>query len=523
MKYAVNAAEMKKIDSYTIEKIGIPSLVLMERAALSVVHRLQSVLKNKDHIAVICGTGNNGGDGIAIARILHINGYQVDIYVLGNVDKQTVATKEQISIARNLGMAIRSNFSADEYNIIIDAIFGIGLERDITGEFEEIIKKINESNAFVVAVDIPSGVNATNGKIMNVAVNADMTVTFGENKLGMILYPGASVTGTIFVEDIGFPNKVVEMVAPKYCYYDSLDMKRLPARFSYSNKGSYGKVLIIAGSEWMTGAAYLSAKAAYRMGCGLVKVLTSNAGVEVIRSCLPEALYASYEQEEMDDIIRDSIRWASTIVIGPGLGKGERAKIILSYVLKECKVPLIIDADAIKLIAMELNKKNIYNRENRIKEISEMLPKDSVLTPHLKELSELLACQVTDITGEFIDIPEQCTYNSELTYVIKDTRTIVSQRNNRYINVSGNHGMATGGSGDVLSGIIAGLMATGLGCYEAATLGVYIHGLAGDRAAEQKGYHSMLASDIIEALPEVIKDYEGRSIQGKILQSECEY
>lgn len=517
MKYAVNSDEMKQIDSYTIEQIGIPSLVLMERAALKVVSHIESVAKKENSIAVVCGTGNNGGDGIAIARILYIQGYKVDLIILGNLEKLTKESEIQLSIVKKLGISIRSKLESNEYNIIVDAMFGIGLQREIEGVYKETIEKINSLRAYIVAVDIPSGVDANTGKIKNVAIKADVTVTFGENKLGLLLYPGAFHAGKVIVEDIGFPRVAVENVSPKYHYFEKDDLRKLPKRSSYSNKGSYGKVLIIAGSTNMTGAAYLSANAAYKMGCGLVKVLTSRSGVEVIRTLLPEAIYACYEDNNSETILKESIQWADAIVIGPGLSTGELAESLLFQLLKEQTKPTVFDADALQILANILNTRMVNNTKDRVRELSSLLPANSILTPHLKELANLLSCSVDNIVKGFIDFPEYCTYNNKLIYVIKDARTIVAHCENRYVNVSGNHGMATGGSGDVLTGIIAGLIATGLKSYEAAELGVYIHGLAGDVAAEKRGYHSMLASDILEALPEVIKENDRRSIQREVL------
>lgn len=512
MRYAVKAEEMKQIDLYSIEQIGLPSVVLMERAALTVAFNIENIATKEGKILVVCGTGNNGGDGIAIARILHQKGYKVDFIILGDMDKLTEESKLQLFIAKNLGMCICSKFLPNEYNIIVDAIFGIGLKKDIEGEYQKVIESMNDSDAYIVSVDVPSGVDATTGKIKNIAVEADLTVTFGENKLGLILFPGSSYAGKVVVEDIGFPKEAFDAISPKYHYFEKDDLKRIPKRYSYSNKGSYGKVLIIAGSTNMTGAAYLSAKAAYHMGCGLVKVLTSNEGVKVIRTLLPEAIYASYEVDNLETVMSDAIRWADAIVIGPGLSTDKKSKQLLNLLWKEEPKPTVYDADALQILSNDLNDKNSDGITSRIRELSFVLPENSVLTPHLKELANLLSCTVEDIIKGFIDFPEYCTYNNKLIYVIKDARTIVAHREKRYINVSGNHGMATGGSGDVLTGIIAGLIASGLKNYEAAELGVYIHGLAGDVAAEKKGYHSMLASDILEALPEVIRENERRSI-----------
>ena len=281
MRYAVKAEEMKQIDLYSIEQIGLPSVVLMERAALTVAFNIENIATKEGKILVVCGTGNNGGDGIAIARILHQKGYKVDFIILGDMDKLTEESKLQLFIAKNLGMCICSKFLPNEYNIIVDAIFGIGLKKDIEGEYQKVIESMNDSDAYIVSGDVPSGVDATTGKIKNIAVEADLTVTFGENKLGLILFPGSSYAGKVVVEDIGFPKEAFDAISPKYHYFEKDDLKRIPKRYSYSNKGSYGKVLIIAGSTNMTGAAYLSAKAAYHMGCGLVKVLTSNEGVKL--------------------------------------------------------------------------------------------------------------------------------------------------------------------------------------------------------------------------------------------------
>lgn len=512
MRYAVNAKEMKQIDDYAIRQIGIPSMVLMERAALKVAEHTMKHAGMEDKIGVICGTGNNGGDGIAVARILYIRGYQVEIVLIGDKDKFSTEAGEQFQIAEKLGVPIRTNSSMSEYNVIIDAIFGIGLHKDIRGIQEEAVRAMNASKAFVVAVDIPSGVNADNGKVMNVAVKADLTVTFGEQKLGLLLYPGAEYAGEVHVEDIGFPDSYRQQMKPAYDYYEPEDLRLLPARHAFSNKGSYGKVLIIAGSEFMTGAALLSAAAAYRMGCGLVKVLTSDNGIEVIRQRLPEALYASYETDDREAVVKKSVEWADAIVIGPGLSTGNVAEELLRLVIKYTNVPTVYDADALNLLAMMFDKAGITGREERLNKLSSMLPDTSILTPHVKEMAVLLGCSVPEIQGEYIDIPEQCTYNNELVYVLKDARSLVARNKERYINVSGNHGMATGGSGDVLTGVIAGLLASKTDVYLSASLGVYIHGLAGDIAAKNVGYHSMLASDIVMALTEVMRENEGRSI-----------
>lgn len=509
MKYAVNSEKMKKIDLYTTEWIKIPSQVLMERAALEVVRVMKEKLQTTDRILAVCGPGNNGGDGIAAGRILHLQGYQVAILLLGAEETGNSLFKEQLEIARNLGITIENNNKLHEYNIIIDAIFGIGLSRDITGVFEDTIREINRKDNMVYSIDIPSGISADTGKVMNIAVRADRTITFGCQKQGMLVYPGAYYAGEITVADIGFPQTAIDKAEPDTFYYDSTDLSSLPARYSHSHKGSYGKVLVIAGSKGMSGAAYLSAKAAYRTGAGMVKILTSRKNRNILQTSLPEALFAEYDPEdsEKDEIIRnliDMIGWASVIVIGPGLGRSERAENLLTLVMEHAAVPVVVDADALNMLSSRLDKTGGEAGE-RLGILAGMLPEDTVLTPHLMELSRLTKTPVTDIADNIIDTATQCSYNNKLIYVLKDARTIVTKEGRKYINLSGNNGMATAGSGDVLSGMIAALISQGLKPYDASCLGVYIHGLAGDAAVGKKGIYSLMSGDIADAIEEVLR------------------
>ncbi len=516
MRYALNAKQMKALDQKTIETIKVPSMVLMERAALAVAESVFLHCEPDSRILVVCGAGNNGGDGLAVARILALKGYCTDILFVGNEEKMTPETKAQRDIIQNLGLSIRSECEFSEYNIIVDSMFGIGLCREVQGNYANIIHKINQekNRAYIIAVDIPSGLCADTGQILGCAVHADETITFQEMKIGLLLYPGVDHAGKVTVVDIGIlPYKKEEPLA--YRYYDESDIsKLLPVRVAYSNKGTYGKVLIIAGSNEMTGAAYLSAYAAYRMGCGLVKVLTAQTAIPILRQLLPEALTACYDGSDSKEVILNCLQWADAVVIGPGLSSSELAHSICDQVFEQMRVtnkPLIVDADALTIIAEKLNQK-FEKKEDRIGNIQEILPRNTILTPHLGELSRITLDCVNKIKSNLIDIAYDCTYNWGMIYVLKDTRTIVASKNLRYINVSGNHGMATGGSGDVLCGIIAALLAQGVLREEAATLGVYLHGLAGDYAAKELGTYSMLARDIIEALPKVLMNYERRSL-----------
>lgn len=508
MKYAVNSDKMKEIDNYTRDVIKIPSQVLMERAALEVVRVMKEKLQTTDRVLAVCGPGNNGGDGIAVGRILHLQGYQVAILLVGEEEGGSNLFREQLEIARNLGITIENNNKLHEYNIIIDAIFGVGLSRDITGKFEETIRDINRNDNMIYAVDIPTGISADTGKVMNIAVRADRTIAFGCQKQGMLVYPGAYYAGEVTVVDIGFPQSAIDRAKPDTFYYDSIDLCKLPERFSHSNKGTYGKVLVIAGSKGMSGAAYLSAKAAYRTGAGIVKILTSRKNRNILQTSLPEALFAAYDaddygKEEQNRNLIDMIGWASVIVIGPGLGRSEIAENVLTLVLEHTTAPIVVDADALNMLSSRMDR---MNREagDRLGILAGMLPEDTVLTPHLMEFSRLTGIPVTDIADNIIDTATQCSYNNKLIYVLKDARTIVTKEGRKYINLSGNNGMATAGSGDVLSGIIAALISQGLYPYDASCIGVYIHGLAGDIAAGKKGTYSLMSGDIADAIEEVL-------------------
>jgi len=513
MKYALGSGQMKTIDRHTIETVGIPSMVLMEKAAMAVVRHTKELCSGKDTILAVCGYGNNGGDGIAAARILFMEGYHVAVWMVGEKANATKETKQQLKIAKKIGVPMLRKVQFEEYTVIIDALFGIGLTRTVAGEFRKTLEEINRSAAKVVAVDIPSGVCADDGKVLGIAAKADVTVTFGHQKIGCLLFPGSEYAGRVFVEDIGFAGGGLEE-APTRFYFDEAPAALLPVRQKNSNKGTYGKVLVIAGSKNMSGAAFFAATAAYRMGSGLVRILTAQENREILQRQIPEAILTTYEtlEDGISDAdaesIREAVAWASVIVLGPGLGLSAMSARIVNYVIHECRVPLVIDADGLNIISRMITEKVAEKEgmEGRIRFLAELLPAETILTPHKKELSVLTGIPLADLVDCLIDSSASCTYNNDLIYVKKDVRSIVSFGNSDYINVSGNDGMATAGSGDVLAGMIAGLLAQGETPKMAAMSGCFLHGLAGDAAAKKKGPRSMLASDILEAIPEILQE-----------------
>jgi ADP-dependent NAD(P)H-hydrate dehydratase / NAD(P)H-hydrate epimerase len=513
MQFLVDTEKMQKIDSITINDMGISSVVLMEKAAMAVADLIEKSATKKDRILAVCGMGNNGGDGIATARILKEKGYQADILLVGDLSKASMELKQQLSIAENIEVNIFNKVEIKEYTVIIDAIFGIGLTKPIMDIQKSIIEEINKRENTVFSIDLPSGICADTGKVRNIAVKADYTITVGLLKQGLVLYPGCEYTGKLIVADIGFPKLSVKRVEPNTFIYDKEDLNRIPTRSDYSNKGTFGRVLIIAGSVNMSGACFLSAKAAYRSGAGLVKVLTVKDNRNIIQTELPEAILSTYDpmnlknKMEVDRIIND-LKWATSIVIGPGIGVSPASDHLLDIVLKHALVPITIDADAINLLVEKNKSVNISGKEKVSLEID--LMNQAIITPHLKEMSRICNCEINDMTDDIITFAKEFITDKGYILTLKDARTIVTDGKRIYVNVSGNNGMATGGSGDVLTGIIATLLAQGMERFEAASLGVYIHGLAADYAVKEKGMYSLMASDIIEALPKVFaSNYKG--------------
>lgn len=496
MEYAATREEMQRIDQYTIEEIGIPGMVLMEKAAMATCEEIITRFTKDKTVLVVTERGNNGGDGIVVARILSSLGYKVDIYEIGGVRRASEQYAAQKEIAIHLELCFLEELPEIDYDIIIDAIFGVGLSREISGVQREVIEKLNKKSGTKIAIDVPSGIDASTGKVMGTAFLADYTVTFGLNKVGLILYPGADYAGEVLVKDIGFPKKAVEMIAPKTIFYTKEDRDKLPRRKADSNKGTYGRVLIVAGSKNMSGAAYFNAKAAYRSGCGLVQIFTHESNRVILQTKLPEAILTTYEEEtDAKEKLKEAIERANVIVFGSGMGNTYITRNLLLLVQSLAKVPIVLDADGINCIHME-GEKSI--------ELSKFLA-PCIITPHMKEMARFMKTDISSIKENIIQTAKLCAKDNHIICVLKDVRTVVmDEQSQTYINITGNHGMAKGGSGDVLAGIIGGLLAGGLEPVEAARMGVFCHGMAGDFAKEEKGAYSMLASDIIEQLPFVL-------------------
>ncbi len=491
MKYILSAEQMKRIDSFTSDSIGVSSEVLMERAALVCAEEIRASGFDTSRILIVCGNGNNGADGLALARIIN-RFYKPEVFVTDNYKNLSGLVKKQYDSAARSKVKFTSQPVWENYTLIVDAVFGTGLSRNIEGSLAQIINGINTSGAKVVSVDIPSGIHATTGQALGCAIKADVTVSFAYTKLGQVLFPGAEHCGQLKVRDIGIYTDLCDGFKPTAYTYTERDLSLIPSRKKYSNKGTYGRVLVIAGSEDMSGAAILASRAAYKSGAGLVEVFTHEKIKTVLQGALPEAIVSSYSDGNIDfSTLHSSITSAASIVIGPGLSKSNTAKNILRYTLESATVPTVIDADALNLIA----------------EDKSLLPyiKGKIVTPHLGEMSRLTEKSVSDIASSLIDTATSFAKDNSCICVLKDTRTVVSNGNIPvFINTAGNSGMAKGGSGDTLAGIIASLAAQGMESPDAARLGVFLHASAGDTAAAEHGEYGMLAGDISEAVGKIM-------------------
>lgn len=501
MRNLVTAAQMKEIDRYAIEAVGIPSLVLMERAAFAAAEEIRQENTDTKRVLALCGTGNNGGDGAAIARILFLWGYDVTVLTVGDEEKQTQERKLQLDIDRQIGIAVQEfgEFLPAPGGILVDALFGVGLTRDVEGAYKTALEMAERLEPeFTVAVDLPSGIHSDTGRVMGMALRADLTVSFGFEKLGTALYPGREFAGRVVVKDIGFPP--CEKEAPelfKHSFYtlERGDLSQIPVRKPDSHKGSYGRVLIAAGSHGMSGAAYLSALAAYRTGAGLVKILTVEENREILQTLLPEAILATYspaleeeEPEQFRELVERECAWASVIVLGPGLSGGRHVAKLLEYVLLSAYVPIILDADGLGAVA-------------KYPHLADYFTENVIVTPHLGEMARLTGKTVDEIKADLPGAAADYCESKGVTCVLKDAVTVAAQKDGRvFINSSGNAGMAKAGSGDVLTGAIAGLIALGLPEDMAAAFGVYLHGLAGDRVCRARGPHALLARELADAM-----------------------
>lgn len=495
MKKIVTCKQMKELDGNTINNHGIPSLVLMERASLAVVEQLEKRRETLPKVLAVCGMGNNGGDGIAIARILKGRGYDARVHLVGNPEKMTAETRQQYAIAQSYHVPFVNNPKWEEYTTIVDAVFGVGLMRNIEGVFAETLAAMNVCPARKMAVDIPSGIDGDTGQVLGTAFRADETVTFAFGKPGLYLYPGADYAGKVTVSDIGIYAE--KPLRPDMAILEEKEIPLwMPKRKPGGNKGTFGKVLVVASAKNMAGAGLLCARGCFAAGAGMVRIHTVEENRVICQTVLPEAMVTVQEEGKAElALLEKDLQWCDVVAAGPGLGLGKTSEILMEYLLANCHKPMVLDADGL----------NLLSRHPRWKSY---LGKHCIVTPHLGEMSRLNGVSIEEIKKNPVKYAEEFQRETGAVCVLKDARSVIATEDKVYLNTSGNDGMATAGSGDVLGGILAGLLAQGLSVPEAAPLGAYLHGIGGDEAKLLKGRRGMLSGDIIQGLLEFWKRNE---------------
>lgn len=505
--------EMRNLDRRAVEEFGIPEELLMENAGQavhSVISRELGIKGNR--FAVFCGGGNNGGDGLVVARKIHSDGGSVRVFLLDEPSKFKEAARKNFEIALKMSISISKVDSLASIlpevracDAVVDAIFGIGLVREVSGIYRDVIEAINESRKVVFSVDIPSGINGDTGEILGVAVKANYTVTFGLPKLGNLLYPGYDHCGKLYVSHISFPPQLYNSDAIKVAINSPVE---IPERAKDAHKGSYGRALFIAGSANYLGAPYFSALSFLKAGGGLSYLATpksispflASKGSEIVFLPQKETSSGSIALESKDDLLELSQR-ADIVILGPGLSLNEETQRLVRELVSKIDKPLLVDGDGITAISEDLS----IVRSRRA---------PTILTPHLGEMSRIVKMQISDINRNKVDVLQETTRSLNAIVVLKGAHTLVGYPDQTvFINLSGNSGMATAGSGDVLTGTIAAMYGLGLSLGDAVRVGVFVHGISGDLAARDKGEDGITAQDILDYLPKAVKHYRNNFAQ----------
>lgn len=506
----ITPEQMRKIDREAIEGIGIPGIVLMENAAFHVSMKAAEILAGRSgsRVLIAAGSGNNGGDAFAVARHLLSMGYSVSIYTLCPLEALKGDTAINAGILKKMGFVMeqlspenldRFAQSCLEADLVIDGLFGTGLNRSIEGVALDAIDIINQYSACTLSIDIPSGIDGLTGRICGGCVRADYTVTFFLPKVGMVQYPAKAFLGELTVADIGIPYALADGLETCELTDSETVLWSLPPRPEDGHKGTFGKVLVLAGSFGMPGAAALCALSAYRMGSGLVRLAVPRDIVPILAARVTEAIYAPMESRDGHMVRADNtallelLDSGDAVLAGPGLSCHQETRELVHQVIDLCRKPLVLDADALNVIASDT-------------EVLSRLRCEAVITPHPAEMARLLGTDTDSVQADRIGTAKAFAEEYGLTVVLKGAGTVIAGPDGRVsVNPTGNSGMATAGSGDVLAGMIASLLGQDVPPYEAAVAGAYIHGLAGDLAAEEKGACGMTASDISEHIGDALK------------------
>src|SRR5262245_445894 len=513
----LNSAQMREADRRTIDNIGIPSLVLMENAGRQTVAAMEAVHSDlsERQVAVLCGRGNNGGDGFVVARTLAQRGVDVSVFLLGRVADVRGDARTNLEILGRLGITVvevadsqawELHFSeVSDCTLIVDAIFGTGLNAPVSGLIESVVADVNASGIPIVAIDLPSGLSADSPEPIGPSIEAGLTVTLAAPKLPLVLPPAETRAGDIVIADIGIPGEVLESVeGPRVDLLTRGSMRELiTPRAADSHKGDYGRVLIVAGSPGKTGAAHLSAIGALRSGAGLVTIATPASCQQVIAAMAPaymtEALAGTADGIDAEGVDR-VLEWARDVVaVGPGLGAAAATREFVRQLVDRATMPMVIDADGLNAFAGDPDR--LAGREGR----------DVIITPHPGEMGRLLGMSTDEVQSSRLEVARKFAVAHHVYVVLKGHRTLIATPDEKiFINPTGNPGMATGGTGDVLTGMIAAWLAQLLDAEAACKLAVYLHGMAGDLAEADEGEVSMTASDVAGHLGDAMLELTAR-------------
>ena len=508
----LSAEQMREADRRTIEDLGIPSLVLMENAGRQVVAAMEAFFQDlaERQIAIICGKGNNGGDGFVVARTLHQRGIEVSVFVVGRVADIKGDARLNIEILGRLGVTVveitdegqwELHFSEiSDHDLIVDALFGTGLKSALSGMYETVIADINGSGIPVVSIDVPSGMSADTHDLIGDCIDATVTVTLGAPKLPLILPPAEEKSGEVVIADIGIPAGIIDALdGPRVELLTREQIRALISpRAADVHKGDFGRVLIVAGSRGKTGAAILAAQGALKSGAGLVTIATPRSVLPIVASHAPE-----YMTEPLEETVDGTVHFAAAeyvlslaadvIAVGPGLGRGEGVATFARELLDKSETPIVLDADALNAFADDPTA--LVGREGR----------DVIITPHPGEMARLVGCTIDDVQADRLGVAREFATAHKLYVVLKGYRSLIATPDGKmFVNPTGSPGMASGGTGDVLTGMLAAWLAQLLDAEAACRLAVYLHGAAGELADADQGEVSMTAVDLVQQISEAV-------------------
>ncbi len=510
--HILTSASMREADRRTIQEIGIPASVLMESAGRAVVRKMMERIEDLSSrsVVVVCGKGGNGGDGLVALRTLACLGYDARAVVLAPFESLSAEALDNLQAALKLGLPVESAPTVEAWedvlsqvasaDVVVDALFGTGLTEPLRGIYQRVMEDLNALETLRVALDVPSGLSSDSGMVPGVAFDADFTIALGAPKVCHFIAPASELCGEVEVVEIGIPPQFLRSSEPRLETIEPAAFaEALPRRRSLSHKGSYGHLLILAGSVGKTGAALMAAEAALRAGVGLVTVASAKSAISMMAPRLPEAMWEPLPEtaagavcRKAESRLRELLRERDALALGPGLGNEDETVALVREIVGASEIPTVVDADGLNALARNL----------------QAIPADRALalTPHPGEAGRLLGSSAKEVESDRLQAARRLAQTTKAHVLLKGYRTLVSDpRGNVQVNLTGNAGMATGGTGDVLTGILGALLAQGIDIDEALPLGAHVHGLAGDMAAAALGQTSLVATDLIGKLPGALR------------------